>query len=620
MRGRVTKSVGIEKSSAAIVEMTSVGIVAKRSAIVARRSAAIVAKRSAIVARRSSAIVARRSAAIVAWRSAAVVACMLCFAVACKDPPKSSPTPTAPPTAPVALDAGTPPVRTSVRLDKRIELLSIICRLAGFDEYTRAKGTPYLDSVDRAFAPYRAHVAVKVMRELRASNGVGFDAPMLFAVHLDDNFALQNGDELAVIDARWKGVDVATLAASVKAFAIDAELDKFRAQQAEYAAWLTKTLEGAVAKENAVAWFDGVFGAADADFVVVPSPIGGTNNFGTRATTADGKQHFYQVLGVNPKTGTIEVDEQLAWILVHEMAHSYINPVFAKHRAELEAAGSKVFSLVEKQMRAQAYANWETMVNESGVRALVVNYMREKHGDVAGARQARQEQRSSFLWINELADVMRQFAKGQTRDLDRYMPKIVEFFDQLAKTYESGLPPMPFRGPVDAVHQRDPVWVLPPNAQVAGYARMIHTQLKLTGAVVTASKTTLGEHRGHDLVAYGTPADNAVIDFVARSARWKISKDSIVLGDKTFTGPGLVLIACWYQRDDPAHGVAVYTAPDAASLIGINSVHHGANDWLVARKQGAAFAILGSGDFPRGLDDMWMLPGETSHAPPIAPP
>ena len=560
-----------------------------------------------------------RWAAIGTWR-AAIAACALCVVVACKDSPKNSPAPSAAPTATVERDAGTPIARTSVRADKRIELVSIICRLAGFDEYNRAKGTPYLDSVDRWFAPYVKHAAVTRMRELRATKGVSFDAPMQFAVHLDEALSVVNGGELATIDGRWTGVELSALAADVKQFAEVAELDKFRAQHAAYYTSLEKTLEGAVAKENAVAWFDSVFGAADADFVVVPSPIGGTHNVGTRATTADGRQHFYQVLGVASKTGDLQVDEQLVWVLVHEMAHSYINPVFAQHRAELEAAGSKVYSLVEKQMRAQAYGTWETMVNESGVRAVVVNYMREKHGDAAGARQARQEQRSSFLWINELAEVMRQFAKGQTRDLEGYMPKIVEFFDQLAKTYEDGLPAMPFRGPVDAVHQRDPVWVVPANAQVAGYARMIHTQLKLTGAVVAASKTTLREQRGHDLVAYGTPADNPVIDFVARSARWKIEKDSIVLGDRTFTGPGLVLIACWYQRDDPAHGVAVYTAFEAASLIGVNSVRHGPNDWLVARKQGAAFAILGSGDFPRGLDDMWMLPGETPHAPPLAPP
>lgn len=544
----------------------------------------------------------------------AVVLAISISLVACKDTaPKATPPPPPTPAAPV-----TPaPVvnRGSVtRADLRVELVSIICRLAGYNEYTRAKNTPYLDAVDKWFGEYAKHPAVIAMRELRARQGISFDAPMSFAVHLDDEFQVVHGEELAQMDERWKGVDVAALARLVKAFAGESRIAMFRAEQTDYYAKLHAPIEEAIAKERASDWFDGVFGPAEGSFVVVPSPIAGTMNFGPRATGADGKLHMYQVLGISSKTGEAEIDEQFIALLVHEMAHSYINPVFDAHRTELAKAGEVIMPLVEKQMRAQAYPDWQTVVNESGVRAIVVNYMREKHGPEAGARTARAEQRSGFLWINELAEVMRQIGKTGDQDLDKHVPKIVAFFDELASTYSaSGLPLMPFRGPVDAVHHRDPVWVVPDDKAVAGYARMIHTQLKKTGAIVTASATTLREQKGRDLVAYGTPKDNPVIDFVARSARWKISKDSIVLGDKQFTGPGLVLIACWYLRDDPSRGVAVYTAPESANLVGINSVRHGPNDWLVARKQGAAFAILGAGDFPRGLDDMWMLPGETPY-------
>ncbi len=541
---------------------------------------------------------------------------------ACKDktrPPAPSPTP------PVIADAATTPARTStVRVDRRVELVSVICRLAGFPEYNTTKDTPYLDNVATWFAPHATHAAVTRMRELRATNGISYDAPMLFAVQLDAAGAVVNPEELVALDARWSGVDTTALAKDIAAFAVDAKLDEFRAKHEAYYASLAKTVEDVVAKENPVAWFDNVFGPAEASFTVIPSPIAGTRFFGVRATGRDGTQDLAQILGVMGKQGEIIADEQLVALLVHEMAHSYINPVFAKHHAELQASASKVFSLVENQMRAQAYATWQTMLDESGVRAVVVNYMREKHGDAAGARQARSEHRNYFLWINELAQLMRTLAKERAQsgsyDLERHMPKIVAFFDDLAESYANGLPPVPFRGPVDAVHQRDPVWIVPANAQVAGYARMIHTQLKKTSPVVTASETTLREQRGKDLVVYGTPDDNPVIAHVARTARWKISKDSIVLGDKKFVGPGLVLIACWHVRDSPSHGVAVYAAPDAASLVGINNVRHGPNDWLVARKQGAAFAILGAGDFPRGFDDVWMLPGETSAAPAPGPP
>lgn len=549
----------------------------------------------------------------------ALLLLLLLLAVACRDSPKQAPAPTPAPTT-VADAASAPAPRASVvRVDPRVELVSILCRLAGYDEYTRASGSPYLGEVDRWFAPAAKHPAVATLRELRRTHGIGYDAPMHLAVHLDAAFALVDAAELPAIERRWAGVDLAPLAQQIAAFATASDFAAFRAKHADYYASVEKTLQAAIDKENAVAWFDTAFGRADAAFVVVPSPIAGTMNFGSRATAPDGTQTLYQILGGAPAGD--RVDDQLVYLLVHEMAHSYVNPVLARHEAELAASAAKVFALVEKPMRAQQYPAWQIMVNESVVRAVVMNYMREKHGDVAGARVSRTEQRNGFLWINELAEVMRQLAKKRAADerygLEQHVPAIVAFYDQLAQSYAQGLPPVPFRGPVDAVHMADPVWVVPKTPAVAGYARMIHAQLKKTGAIVTASDTTLREQHDHDLVAYGTPTDNPVIDFVMRSARWKIGKDSIVLGDRTFTGPGLVLIACWYLRDSPSRGVAVYAAPDAANLVGINSLRHGQNDWLVARRQGAAFAILGAGDFPRGGDDMWMLPGETPTTPPL---
>ncbi len=485
------------------------------------------------------------------------------------------------------------PTRTSaVRHDRRIEVLSIIWRLAGAEEYLRAKGTPYLDAVDRTFAPFATHPAVAMARALRQSRGISFDAPMVFAVHLDDQLALVNAAELPSIDARWTVADAEQLATVVRAFASDAKLDAFLAQHAAYHASLVRTLQGVIDTEKPIAWFDTKFGPAQAAFVVIPSPIAGTRNFGPRATALDGSQQFFQILGVGSRDGQIVADDQLVYLLVHEMAHSYINPVFAKHRAALEPAGAKLFALVEKPMRAQAYADPQTLLNESAVRAVTVNYILDKRGEDAAARVAHAERRLSFYWIKELAALFRTLP---AHDLDGAMPELIAFFEAAAVRYAAGLPVLPFVGPVDNVHHGNPVWVVPAGAAYA-YARAIHGKLRPNGTIVAPGDTLA---RGH-LVAVGTPADNSLVAAVAASAGWKIGTDGISVGAQSFTGTGLVLIACWPAPGDPVHGVAVYTALDAADLTGINSgLRHGSTDWMVARKQGNGYVLLGSGDFPR---------------------
>lgn len=540
----------------------------------------------------------------------------LCLALACEGSgatpgpgPRPAPAPTTRPTpAPAAARQAT------VRVDRRVELLSILCRLAGFEEYRRARATPYLEAVDRWFAPHAGHPAVALLRALRSQRGIGFDAPMLFAVHLDDQLGVVRGDELAAIDRRWAGVDAAALATAVRGFAATARLDAFLAEHATYHATLVRALEGVLAKEAPIAWFDAAFGPARAQFVAIPSAIAGPNNFGPRATAADGTQQLFQILGVSSRTGALEVDDQLVSLLVHEMAHAYVNPALAPHRDALERAAAPVYARVADAMRAQAYADAYTMVVESVVRSVVVSYLRDRRGEPAAAAALRAEERRSFLWLPALATALRELPAPGLRDLGRHGPRLAAWFTELGARYAKAAPPPPFVGPVDAIHQRDPAWAVPATGVAGDYARSIHARLRKTSAVIAAAATTLRDQPGRDLVAYGTPGDNPVIAAVAKRAGWRFERDKLTLGTRTFTGPGLVLIAAFPRPDDPRRGVAIYAAADPATVVGINGLRHGPRDWLVARKDAGAFQVVATGDFVRAPDGSWQPEPAASEA------
>jgi len=321
----------------------------------------------------------------------------------------------------------------NVHVDRRVELVSIVERLAGGKEYTQATG-PYADAVDRWFTPFASLPAVADAVRLRAGSGISYDAPMTLAIHLDEQLRVQHGDELATIDARWKGVDVDAFAADLRQFAAAAKLDDFLATQASTSTAIETSLRAAIDREDPVTWFDAMFGPAKARFLVVPARLTGPWNYGPRATLSDGTLELVQVLGVHGPGGTLPIDDDLTSLLVHEMAHSYINPVFAKHRDQLAAAGATLYPRVERQMRQQAYADWVTMLNESAVRATVALYLRERKGDAASASAVQREQRNGFLWTADLVEVLRTFQHDPAHhaDLDGYMPAIVAFFDRLA--------------------------------------------------------------------------------------------------------------------------------------------------------------------------------------------
>ena len=72
----------------------------------------------------------------------------------------------------------------SARVDERVELLSIVFRLAGNGEYRMDRLPGYSGDIDRYFAPYKSHPVVQMAQALAKENGVGFDAVMAMAIYV----------------------------------------------------------------------------------------------------------------------------------------------------------------------------------------------------------------------------------------------------------------------------------------------------------------------------------------------------------------------------------------------------------------------------------------------------
>ncbi|MGN6105353.1 MAG: DUF4932 domain-containing protein [Kofleriaceae bacterium] len=498
-----------------------------------------------------------------------------------------------------------------VRVDRRIELLSIVHRLAGSPEYRRSPATAYVAAVDRAFAPFAKHPAVAATRELRARHSISFDAPMQLAVHLDDQLAVFGAGELAEIDSRWRGVDVEAYAAQLRAFAADSKLDAFLGAHRDDHRAVAAAVRPMIEAARPVAWFEGWFGARpDVRAIVAPALLAGPMNYGARASR-DWDTELYQVLGVDAADGTITPDDATIELLVHEMAHSYVGPLLDRTDA-FARAGETIHPLVAREMDAQHYVEWNTIVEESLVRALAVLYLREHRGAQVAANAARDDLRRGFLWINELAELLRRFQLDRTRNptFEGYLPRIALMFDQLAAQYaHDGLPRTPFLGPASAVSMRELAVIAPVtrDAAVTRHVRANRDRMFAGAPLHTASEHSFTQTAGRGLVAYGTPASNPVIAAVAGRAKWTITDRGITLGKRTFAGEHLVLIACWFRSDDPTRGVVVYAAARDRDLLGIHDLPHGSTDWAVARRIGdGRFELVASGDFPRAHDGAWL--------------
>jgi hypothetical protein len=164
-------------------------------------------------------------------------------------------------TAAGALAAGREPA-IAIAVDERVELISIIFRLAGNPEYNQARVAGYARDVERHFAAHREHEVVRMARRLRAQRGVSYDAPMSLAAHLKDAKDL----ELVVplepwpvgIDARWRRDELEAFLAAARLFVRESEFDRFIEGHRELYGQMCERVEQTLQAHARLGWFRGV--------------------------------------------------------------------------------------------------------------------------------------------------------------------------------------------------------------------------------------------------------------------------------------------------------------------------------------------------------------------------
>jgi hypothetical protein len=80
--------------------------------------------------------------------------------------------------------------QTAPVVDERVELLSIVVRMAGFQVYNDSSLMPYVKAFHQHFDRYQQHPVILLARQIRDSMGLGFDGVMSMAVHLSPPPAL----------------------------------------------------------------------------------------------------------------------------------------------------------------------------------------------------------------------------------------------------------------------------------------------------------------------------------------------------------------------------------------------------------------------------------------------
>ncbi len=75
---------------------------------------------------------------------------------------------------------------TPPQVDQRVELMSIVFRLAEAQEYTANRFPKYVDKIEAHFGPHKDHALIKYVKKKVRKRGVGYDAVMSMAISITE--------------------------------------------------------------------------------------------------------------------------------------------------------------------------------------------------------------------------------------------------------------------------------------------------------------------------------------------------------------------------------------------------------------------------------------------------
>ena len=330
-----------------------------------------------------------------------------------------------------------------------VEFMSVLSRVAGYEEYCMESNN-YAKDIDSYFQKYKDHIAVKYHQQIRSQYGISYDAVASMSIHMEiknNELSLVSNTEL--LEKRWKDIDLQETLRLYNKFYKDTDFHNFYlSHKNEFDRVVQEYRDEVIKRYFHEEWYTSFYGVeSDENYWVVISFNGGGNNYSSSRQLPDGKRDVFNV-------GTFYSDYIVAsTMLIHEFNHSFVNPLIFNdptNAAMIKECGEWLLNFSLWIMRYEAYSTWQTVINESIVRAAVIIYMlNHKYTAKQIDAAVLDEVSRGFTWMPELVKCLRYYCdhRDTYKTLNDYYPQIAKCLSDYVEKERNrlenctGLPP-----------------------------------------------------------------------------------------------------------------------------------------------------------------------------------
>lgn len=324
------------------------------------------------------------------------------------------------------------------RVDERMELLSVVMRLAGVPEYSRGMIPEYNQCVDEFFAAYQDHPVVTTARKMRRKYAFRRDAVLNLAVHLKiegDSVFFDPALTTEGMDSRTNNELTPVFIRELDDFYKKTGANRFFSSVREFYRHFGEKTDEQVADKIRSEWFDNFFGWHASDFRIVQTLLIGEYSFYTTTVDKEGKEiTYFSIRGFLDQQKQPSADWKVARSTVlWGMAHTYGDPLMDECEAVLKPYVKVIYKRMDREIGSWPYRETEAVLHEGFARGIEVFYIQffdEDNKDVIG-----KQERQGYYWLGSFSDLLTMYAgsRDEYKTLRDFMPQIVNFYKELAR-------------------------------------------------------------------------------------------------------------------------------------------------------------------------------------------
>ena len=314
-----------------------------------------------------------------------------------------------------------------------VELISLVFRLMGADEYNLCRVPSVYESADSYFASMKNHAAISLARSCRQT-GVSYDAVAAYGLYLEisDQGVISFNPDYVDNLSRWSDQQKNEMLTALNDFYQESNFHEWYLSLELYRQEAIKVFKKKVNID--LDWYDWFFGPIDnLSTQIILSFFIGNHNYGLSVDLKNGGMLLSPVIGclaVN-NSGEIIFDNDGS-VIVHEFCHPYCNPLIYKYWESMKEVASSVYITVQELMRSQAYSTAETMMCETFVRASEVRYFMNHTSDKKQEGMILYELERGFVMVPTLVDILdkREQERSQYATMEDFMPEIIKAINE----------------------------------------------------------------------------------------------------------------------------------------------------------------------------------------------